>query len=359
MSLLKLIQKKIAADGPISIAEYMELALAHPEFGYYMKKDPLGKDGDFITSPEISQIFGELTGLWLSHQWEKIGKPNVTLAELGPGRGTLMADMLRATKKIPGFHEAISVRLMEISPALKQKQWNTLAGKHHDIEWIDSLNALAKKPLLLIANEFFDALPICQFVHQDNAWHERLVDDKNGQLKFVIASAAKQSNLPTNWIASSHTPRNDEIIETCVPALNTIKHLSKHIAKHSGAALIIDYGYTEGTKGDTLQAMRGHQYFEILGKPGSADITAHVDFKALKQAAESAGTNVFGPTPQGKFLMKIGAGHRVQKLVANASPEQGAALISGLERLASPDKMGDLFKVIAITSGNIEHAEGF
>jgi NADH dehydrogenase [ubiquinone] 1 alpha subcomplex assembly factor 7 len=357
MSLLDLIREKITESGPISIADYIELALSHPEFGYYMKKDPLGKDGDFITSPEISQIFGELMGLWLAHQWEKMGKPKTVLAELGPGRGTLMADMLRSTKKLSGFHEAISVRLMEISPALKQKQWNTLAGKHHDIEWIDSLKQLPEKPLLLIANEFFDALPIRQFIRQDGAWYERLVGMEDGQLKFVIASAAKQSSLPASCIASSQAPRNDEIIESCSPAIDITKRITQHIVKHQGAALIIDYGYTQGTKGDTLQAMRNHQYFEILGKPGSADITAHVDFAAIRQTAETAGGSVSGPTPQGRFLMKIGAGQRVQKLVANASAEQGATLMSGLERIASPDKMGDLFKVLAITS--MGQAEGF
>lgn len=353
MSLQDIITARIDTNGPITIAEYMALCLTHPEFGYYMKRDPFGSEGDFVTSPEISQIFGELIGLWLAAQWQKMGKPKVVLAELGPGRGTLMADLLRATRKISGFHEAMSVRLVEISPALKQKQWNALAGRHHDVEWIDSLAALDNKPLLLVANEFLDALPIRQYVWQNDAWHERLVAHKDGQLSFVTSPKG------TKNIALPEGTKEGDIAESCKPALDYTIAISKHIKAHGGAALLIDYGYTQGSKGDTLQAMRKHQYFEILGKPGTADITAHVDFAALKQAVEAAGASAFGATPQGKFLMKIGAGQRVQKLVANASEEQGAALISGLERLASPDKMGDLFKVLAIMPPATEHAEGF
>lgn len=359
MSLQDIIASRIENNGPITIAEYMSLCLTHPEFGYYMRRDPLGANGDFVTSPEISQIFGELIGLWFVHQWEKLGKPKCILAEPGPGRGTLMADMLRATKKVNGFHEAISVRLMEVSPALKQKQWNTLAGKHHDIEWLESFDALDEKPLFLVGNEFLDALPIRQFIWQDNAWRERLIACTDNQFSFVTpAQAGVLSNRLREWL--DKIPASAGMtVEYCEPALDFTYAIAEHIKNHGGAALLIDYGYVSDAKGDTLQAMRKHQYFEILGKPGTADITAHVDFAAIKQTAEDAGARVFGATPQGKFLMKIGAGQRVQKLVANASPEQGAALISGLERIASPEKMGDLFKVLAIMPDSIEHAEGF
>lgn len=339
MNLFEIIKERIAKNGPITIAEYMQLALSHPEFGYYMRKDPLGAQGDFTTSPEISQIFGELVGLWIARQWDVLGKPKAALVEFGPGRGTLMADALRATKKIPGFHEAVSVHLVETSPTLKQKQWNALAGKHASIEWHDSIDTLPKKPWLVIANEFFDALPIRQFIEKNGAHEERRIDYKEG--RFVFTSS------------------NGVISEQCDGACDIIKTLSAHFARHAGAALIIDYGYSEGGKGDTLQAVKHHAYHEILQNPGEADITAHVDFAALKKAAHNADAKTYGPVPQGQFLMRIGAGQRLQKLVAAANEEQSAALLSGLERLASPDQMGDLFKVLAITSSHIEHAEGF
>jgi NADH dehydrogenase [ubiquinone] 1 alpha subcomplex assembly factor 7 len=338
--LLDILRARIAEAGPISVAEYMRLCLAHPEHGYYMKKDPLGAQGDFITAPEISQIFGELIGLWLATQWEKLGRPKATLLELGPGRGTLMADLLRATQKIPGFHAALSVRLLEISPALKQKQWQALAGKHADLGWLESLDALAPQPLFFVANEFFDALPIRQFVECDGEWRERLIECVDGQLRFTIAAEAGATK------------------ETCEEAGAIMAQLAAHIAAHGGAGLAIDYGYTQGS-GDTLQAMRKHRYFEVLGKPGQADITAHVDFAALAEAAKAAGARVFGAVPQGKFLMKIGAGQRVQRLVAGATKEESDLLIAGLDRLASPEKMGEIFKVMAISAPAIEHAEGF
>lgn len=333
----------------------MALCLAHPEFGYYMRRDPFGVQGDFITAPEVSQIFGELVGLWLTAQWEKLGKPKCTLAELGPGRGTLMADILRATKKIPGFHEAVSVRLMEISPMLKQKQWHTLAGKHHDIEWVDEVSSLPDTPLLLVANEFFDALPIRQFVREDGEWNERMIESSKGKLSFI--SAKPKTKKPLQQFLES-VPADCSFVEYCEEAISITKNISTRISKHDGGALVIDYGYTEGSKGDSLQAMKSHQYHDPLTEPGEADLTAHVDFAAIKKTAGEV-ASVFGPTPQGRFLMKIGAGQRVQKLCASATPEQSSALISGLERLASPDQMGDLFKVLAITSDGISHAEGF
>lgn len=359
MSLKTLIKKQIKKNGPMTLAEYMALCLSHPEYGYYMRRDPLGAQGDFTTSPEISQIFGELVGLWLARQWEAMGKPECALVELGPGRGTLMNDMLRATKKAAEFHDAISVHMVEISPALKQKQWGLLANKHPRIHWHESIEELPQKPWLVIANEFFDALPVRQFVWVENAWHERLIDIADDRLRFVITrEQSDRSNPALDCFVGQGPPRNDAIQETCQSALDIVIAITQHIAKEGGAALIVDYGYTEG-KGDTLQAMKNHAYHEVLSDPGEADLTAHVDFTALSKAAKKAGANVFGPIPQGKFLMSIGAGQRVQKLCAQANAEQSANLISGLERLASPDAMGDLFKVLAIVGANHPKPEGF
>jgi NADH dehydrogenase [ubiquinone] 1 alpha subcomplex assembly factor 7 len=341
MRLEEIIKDRIRENGALTIAQFMEIALAHPEYGYYMKRDPFGAGGDFITAPEISQVFGEIIGAWLAHCWQQLGSlQEVALVELGSGRGTLMADILRATKNIKGFHEAISIHLVEISPVLKQKQWKTLAGKHERIEWHETISTLPELPLLLVANEFFDALPIRQFVKTEAGSHERMVDIVDGELTFVPQSA-------------------NNIIETCEPALGIIKTISQHIGNYSGAALIIDYGYLGGSKGDTLQALKNHKFHDILKDIGDCDITAHVDFQALEGAASGGNMLVHKTIPQGAFLMRLGAGVRTTSLCEVSSEAQQKNLLSGLKRLADPQEMGELFKVMAITSKQIPNPEGF
>lgn len=376
MSLESLIKEQIRAGGAITIADYMTLALSHPEYGYYMKRDPLGKEGDFTTSPEISQIFGEIIGGWLAHQWQSLGSPEeVALVELGAGRGTLMADILRATKNVTGFHTAISVHIVEISPTLRQKQWKTLAGKHERIEWHDNMDSIPQLPLLLVANEFFDALPIRQFIRKKDGWHELMVGLMDGELAF--ATSESSAILPISIMPSDsmledlggiltnkekdewRNINKEQVIETCEPAIMVVRQISEHIAKNDGAALIIDYGYTEGSKGNTLQAVRYHAYHPVLNNVGDADLTAHVDFLALIQAAQSESVNVHGVVPQGAFLMRLGAGERTTTLCKISNHEQQQSLISGLNRIASPTEMGELFKVMAITSKKITKAEGF
>lgn len=365
MNLEELIKERIRRYGPITIADYMQMALSHPEHGYYMKRDPLGAAGDFITAPEISQVFGEIVGAWLVNHWQLMGSPKeVALVELGAGRGTLMADILRSTKSISGFHDAINVHMVETSPVLQQKQWKTLAGKHKRIEWHDSIDDLPAIPMLLVANEFFDALPIRQFVKKQDGWHERLVDVEGDKLIFV--TSANKAMLPISMIpaqsiledlegilgeaVSDVSAPKENIIETCEPAIMIIRQVSEHIAKHGGAALVIDYGYSEGSQKDTLQAMKNHAYHDALKDVGDADITAHVDFLGLSQTAQMEGVNVHEVMPQGAFLMQLGAGIRTTNLCETASPEQQKALITGLKRLADPAEMGELFKVLAITS---------
>ncbi len=362
MSLEELIKERIREHGSITVADYMEIALFHPEHGYYMQRDPLGIAGDFITAPEISQVFGEIIGAWLAHSWQLLGSPSeAILVELGAGRGTLMADILRATRNIKGFHEAITVNLVEISPVLKQKQWKALAGKHPRLEWHESIATLPQLPLLLVANEFFDALPIRQFYPLPNPPHsvergfsipspagggglgrgiERMVGIVDDKLVFIPQESAK-------------------LVEICPAATEIMGKICEHITAHDGAALIIDYGYTEGSKGDTLQAMKNHSYHPPLQDAGNADITAHVDFLALSDAAKTEDVNVHGPIPQGQFLMRLGAGARTTALCENAGEQQQKALISGLKRLADPAEMGELFKVLALTSKQIEKAGGF
>lgn len=344
------IRTRIAQEGAISIAEYMALCLSHPEYGYYMRKDPLGVFGDFTTAPEISQIFGELTGLWLCEQWRIMGKPRAALVELGPGRGTLMADMLRITRAIPGFHDAVSVHLVETSPALKQKQWNALAGKHTSIEWHENIATLPDQPWLLTANEFFDALPIHQYTQTPQGWCERMVGlDAKGRFCFALKTLPLSPALKEDGIIYEHSPAAEAITVA----------ISKHIKSSGGAALIFDYGYTSGTRGDTLQALKNHRYHDPLQEPGEADITAHVDFRFLQTVAISAGAGAFGPLPQGVFLEALGARMRALRLCEKAGDAQKASVIAGLERLLSPDQMGDLFKVLCITPLDYPKPEGF
>jgi len=343
-SLDSIIKKRILRSGQINVAEYMELALTHPKYGYYMRKDPLGYKGDFITAPEISQIFGELIGAWMAAQWIAMGKPKTILAELGPGRGTLMVDALRGSKHIPGFHEAISVHLIEASPALKQKQWNALAGKHPDIQWHSSFEEIPPGPLLLVANEFFDALPVRQYVHLADGWHERFVIvGVDGELHFAIPAAAgrmvERGEVGKEWAAV----------------------IARRMMEFGGAALIIDYGYNGPPKNsqETLQAMRDHKFHDVLKDPGTADITAHVDFHAIREVAAIEGAAGYGPVTQGAFLQALGAKARLEKLCKKATEEQKSAMISGLERLLSQDAMGDLFKVICLTHPKHPKPEGF
>ena len=330
----QIIKKIIAKQGAISVAEYMNLALAHHEHGYYMGRDPLGVAGDFTTAPEISQVFGEIIGAWLANQWLLLGAPdNIALVELGAGRGTLMADILRATKNIKGFYEATSVHIVEISPHLRQKQWKTLAGKHERIEWHETIDTLPQSPIFLVANEFFDALPIRQFVRSEAGLLEKTIIVEDDKLKF------------------SASPRNEgDIVETCEPATNIMRSLAKHIKTHKGAGVIIDYGYVGGSAGDTLQAMKNHKYHDVLADVGEADITAHVDFLALAEAARAEGIIAEDAIPQGAFLMRSGAGERTTNLCAISAPEQQKSLVSGLKRLADPEEMGELFKVLIIKS---------
>ena len=352
MTLEKHIKESIFENGPMSIADYMVLALTQPEYGYYMRKDPFGVQGDFTTAPEISQIFGELVGAWLVTQWVMMGKPNAALAEIGPGRGTLMADILRATSKVKGFHDAISVHLMELSPTLRQKQWTTLAGKHPDITWHMGFAEIPAKPLLLVANEFFDALPIRQYMHEADGWKERKIGlDKQGALEFVLEPAAPPEGL-------EHEPISENIYEYSDAARAMAFVMANRISIHGGSALIIDYGYAHGN-GDTLQAVRNHRHHEVLEEPGTADLTAHVDFETITHAAAIGGCTVYGPVGQGFFLNRLGALERCAVLCEKATEKQKEALTSGITRLTAAEQMGTLFKVLCITHPTLPKPEGF
>lgn len=355
MSLTPIIREKIAANGPISIADYMALALSHPEHGYYIKRDPLGLRGDFITAPEISQIFGEMLGLWCAQMWMQMGAGPMSLVELGPGRGSLMADVLRATKSMKGFHDAITIHMVETSPVLAHAQYMRLRDDHPRIEWLEHVDALPESKTLLIANEFFDALPIKQYVMTDDGMRERRVtwNDTLGVFEFILVEAglvlAKSGHtIPTNTVME-HSPISRSIM----------RKLASHMRDFGGAGIIIDYGYLGEAHHDTLQALKAHLFHPVLADPGEADITAHVDFTSLMAIARDGGHQVGPLINQGEFLIRMGAQLRLEMLLRQATPAQREPLISGLERLISPQAMGELFKVMGFTSDARVELPGF
>ena len=331
---------RIAASGPITLADYMAQALLHPTKGYYSTRDPLGAGGDFTTAPEISQMFGELIGLSLAQSWLDQDAPNpFVLAELGPGRGTLMADILRATAQVPGFHDAAQVILVEASPVLRDIQRTTLG--EYGVTWADTLAEVDAAPLWLVANEFFDALPIRQF-HRDGAgWREVCVGIEGDTLAFGLSPVGPQPALDHRI----EDTKDGDLVELGAPAIAIIADIGARIAIHGGAALIIDYGDWRSL-GDTFQALRDHAPVDPLDAPGSADLTAHVDFEALANAAAPAKyTRV---TPQGVFLERLGITQRAQALAAGMTPTALDDHIAAHRRLTHPEEMGNLFKVLGL-----------
>ena len=317
------------------LADYMAECLHDPEFGYYATRDPLGRQGDFITAPEVSQMFGELLGLWMAQVWMDQGSPRAVLAELGPGRGTLMADVLRATRGVPGFHDAMEVHLVEASPVLRAVQAEAVPGA----VFHDSIADLPEAPLFLIANEFFDALPIRQFQMSDAGnWQERQIGADGERLIWGLAPPAPLS------VGDGYAP--GMIVETCAPGEAIAQEIGRRVSEHGGAALIVDYGDVESV-GDTFQALKGHAFSDPLETPGEADLTAHVAFGPLARAAAPA--RAHGPVGQGLFLERLGITARAQALARGLS---GAALedhIAAHRRLTHPEEMGTLFKVMALT----------
>mmetsp|Transcript_23464 Transcript_23464/g.41239 ORF Transcript_23464/g.41239 Transcript_23464/m.41239 type:complete len:354 (-) Transcript_23464:958-2019(-) len=331
---------RITQSGPIPLATYMAEALLHPTKGYYTTRDPLGAKGDFVTAPEISQMFGELIGLCLAQSWLDQGAPDrFILAELGPGRGTLMADILRATRAVPGFHAAAQVTLVEASPVLQVQQAKTLSG--WNVTWSRTIDDLSQGPLWFVANEFFDALPIHQFERNAQGWCERCVGVTDGALTMGRAAPAPRPELAHR--ADDTVPGT--IIETCPAAVAILNTVASQIAALGGAGLVIDYGDWRSA-GDTLQAIQDHAYADPLAAPGHADLTAHVDFEALAKATAPAAYSRV--TPQGIFLERLGITARAQTLAQNLSGGALATHVAAHRRLTHPDEMGNLFKVLGI-----------
>lgn len=341
------IRRRIATAGPMPVAQYMALCLTDPEHGYYMTRDPLGTRGDFTTAPEISQMFGELIGLWSMAVWKLMDEPeNVRLIELGPGRGTMMLDILRTAYAVPEFRKAVAVHLVEISPALEERQRRALSSSNVPVEWHTSLDQVPPGPSIILANEFFDALPVQQAVMCADGWHERVVKlDEGDRLEFSSARdpiPLFEQMLP----AKLRKAKTGEIFEW--RADHVALELGRRVAHSNGAALVIDYGHTESATGDTLQAVGAHSYADPLAAPGTVDLTAHVDFQALAQAAESMGARAYGPIEQAVFLRNLGIDSRAAVLRKAAPPAKAAEIDAALARLTSTERigMGRLFKVI-------------
>jgi NADH dehydrogenase [ubiquinone] 1 alpha subcomplex assembly factor 7 len=345
----------IAAQGPISVAQFMALALHDSESGYYATRDPFGREGDFITAPEISQMFGEMLGLWLGQVWIDQGCPkNIHLVELGPGRGTLMADALRVLKRVPGFCDQVQLVLVEASATLREIQKDRLKESGARIRWTTHFD-LTDVPLLLIANEFFDALPVRQFVKTAKGWCERMVVLKDGALAFALAPQI----TPAAAIPASRAGAPEGgLYETSPAATALIAEVARLIARHGGAALLLDYGYADVGFGETLQAVRAHKSRPVLAEPGSSDLSAHVDFAALADAARTEGAVISGPKGQGAFLHDLGISARAAKLAA-ANPQQAGEIREALDRLTAPARMGTLFQAMALAPSAAPAVPGF
>jgi hypothetical protein len=375
MPLITQLKNLITQTGTISMAEFMQIVLAHPEYGYYKTQEPFGIKGDFTTSPEISQLFGELIGIWTADIWLQMGSPpDMQLVEIGPGRGTLMDDLLRATKHVPGFHEGISIFMVETSNRLALIQQDKLKHKHPRIKWLENISDIEKQPVIFVANELFDALPAHQYIKQNDQLFEKMLGlNKSGELEFVtipitsrkshfsqvisskmgMQSFQRNMNNPNPW-GGGAIP-DSAILEISPLAINIMEEICQHIKQHGGAALIIDYGYTKPEFKDTICAILNHKHHGLLEDIGSADLSAHVDFGLLRNVAENIGLSVYGAINQGDFLNNMGIDLRVGNLSKNANEKQIIDLQTAAARLTQEGQMGKLFKALAVTR-NIEPA---
>nr|WP_026304422.1 class I SAM-dependent methyltransferase [Kaistia granuli] len=337
--------RRIENFGPITIADYMAACLGDPEHGYYMAREPFGVAGDFITAPEVSQIFGELIGLWAVECWRRMGSPDAfVLAEIGPGRGTLMADALRAARIAPGFEQAATIVLVETSPRLRAVQNDTLAG--HAVRWAERVDDLPDGPTILLANEFFDALPIRQFLRTPEGWAERMVGLRDGELAFGLRPGARIDGVGDAAPAGA-------VVEIASISTAIMATLAERLQRFGGAMLAIDYGHAETGYGDTLQAVRGHRFDHPLAHPGEADLTVHVDFAALAKVAAAQHARASEIWTQGDFLIALGLLERAGRLGAGKDSATQDAIRAAVERLAGPDAMGTLFKVLCVTGGDL------
>jgi NADH dehydrogenase [ubiquinone] 1 alpha subcomplex assembly factor 7 len=332
--------------GTISVAEFMDWCLTGRIDAYYRVANPIGREGDFITAPEISQIFGELIGIWTGTVWQSMGRPSpVMLLELGPGRGTLMSDALRALRVVPGFLDAAQVHLIERSERLRRAQGESLA--HFSPTWHEDLDSVPDGAAIVIANEFFDALPVAQYVMGEDGWRERVIGlGEDGEPVFAVGEPADPPLTVT-------PDQQGLILEIRSAARPYIEALGKRARSFPVAGLVIDYGYFSDGFGDTLQAMSRHGYVDPLVDPGEVDISTSVNFAELARMAEASGLSVWGPISQDRLLFELGLEARLQRVMAAAGNEQREHLLLGARRISDPFKMGGLFKAIALASAGL------
>jgi NADH dehydrogenase [ubiquinone] 1 alpha subcomplex assembly factor 7 len=352
------IRRLIAIAGPMPVSEFMDLCLGHPQHGYYITRDPFGGGGDFTTAPEISQMFGELVGVWAVAVWRQMGSPSqLRLIEFGPGRGTMMSDALRATKVVADFREAASIHLVETSPKLREYQENTLIGAGFPASWHATLAEIPAGPTIILANEFVDALPVNQVVKQDDGWHERRIGIGDDD-RFVFTTAPEPiAHFDRTLPAGVRSAAIGDIFEW--RSDRVVLDICRRLKSTGGAALVIDYGHVASAVGDTFQAVRSHRFTDPLAAPGEVDLTAHVDFDALAASAESIGVRVHGPVTQTEFLMRLGIEKRAATL-KTGTPDKTSEIDAALERLTDRSQrgMGSLFKVIGLSASQLAGLPG-
>ncbi len=359
LSLKDKIKHRIREAGPMSVAEYMTVCLLDPVQGYYPTRDPLGAEGDFITAPEISQMFGEVIGLWCVQSWIDLGRPDTLhLIELGPGRGIMMSDMLRAASLDAGFKAAIQVWLIEASAALEAVQGRTLAAAGVPVQWAARLEDVPAGPSLIVGNEFLDCLPIQQLICNDpfagkDGWVERRVGlNDDDSLCFVRIDVPAPAGLTQRLPDGASDARKDNLLETCPAVAQIVDGLVERFAEHPGRALFIDYGPEDTEFGDTLQALKRHEKVGVFSDPGNTDLTARVDFAALSEVALAAGLTASAAVPQRELLSKLGVEMRAVALT-RVKPEAKAVIARQLHRLTAEDEMGELFKAMCLSSADL------
>lgn len=364
MKIIGNIRQAIEENGSITMAQFMSEAMYNLNEGYYVHSDPIGRGGDFVTAPEISQLFGEMIGVYAADAWEKLGKPKkFNLVELGPGKATLMLDLLRATKNVEGFHNACSINLVETNQRLVKIQEERLSQYKIPCQWHNDVLSLPQDtPLIIIANEFFDCLPINQYIRDKDDWYERSVTINYQEFEIIktMISSALSVSLSSDHPNSKHLA----VVEICYPAIKIMQHIAEIFNKVPGYLLAIDYGYdvdprTRTSYNYTLQAVKNHRYHPIFSDIGRADLTAHVDFYALKQTALAHSCQAIGSISQGEFLRNLGINIRFNLLSQHADISQKEEMQSALNRLTNPDQMGELFKAISTYSQGLKKPIGF
>ncbi len=353
--LAAILAARIRDTGPMTVAAYMGECLLHPRYGYYTNRTVFGAGGDFTTAPEISQMFGEIIGAFLVEAWRHAGRPApFVLAEAGPGRGTLMADVLRVAKLDRDFLTAAEIILVEASPHLAAVQRQTLGEAADRVRWVGRIEEIPALPLILVANEFLDALPVRQFVLHAGKWVERVVGlSSDGALVFGLGALHLDKGAVPERI--TRDAKDGTIIEIAPAREAVAATIADHVESHGGLALLIDYGHTMTSAGDTLQAVRGHAFADVLAEPGLADITSHVDFEAVSRAAHRAGAVILPPMTQAEFLLENGILDRAGRLGHGRSPAEQDAIRAAVARLCGDgaNEMGDLFKVLAIAGSHL------